>query len=112
MDLGPQFRLFCLALRSPQSPDDIRELRSLAAGVRDWRFIVTAAQRHRVAPFLLAGLKACDLPQAPARVPAQVPAEIIDELRRLSVAGAQRSLAQVAEIVRLCRLFTEAGIPV
>lgn len=104
MDLGPDFRFFCLALRRPQSPADIREMRVLAAGVRDWNVIVRGAQRHRVASAALSGLSACD-----ARY---VPADVLARLRRQTANRTRRSLAQVAETSRLARLFVEAGVRV
>jgi hypothetical protein len=104
MDLGPEFRLFCLALRRPQSADDIRQMRSLAGEVKDWKTIVLGAQRHRVASLVQAGLRTCDCPQLPSYVS--------DELHRLSRANARRSLARIAEVGRLGRLFADAGIRV
>ena len=101
MNLGSEFRLFCLALRRPQSPDDLGEMRGLAAGIADWEVIVHGARRHGVAPFVLAGLEACG---------SKLPAEVVAELRRLNVAGARRSLTQVVEFGRLGRLFAGAGI--
>jgi putative nucleotidyltransferase-like protein len=104
MDLGPEFRLFCLALRQPPTPDDLQKMRRLAAGVRQWNVIVRGARRHRVASLVLAGLQACDAPD--------LPPEVLAGVRRLSVARAQGSLAHVAEVGRLCRLFAAAGVRV
>jgi len=104
MDLGPQFRLFCLALRRPQSDDDLRQMRELAARLEDWKPIVLGARRHRVASLALMGLRACDSPH--------LPAEMLAELNRLSFVAARRSLAQGAEVRRLCTLFSEAGVRV
>lgn len=104
MDLGPDFRLFCLALRGPQSAANMREMRALAANVRDWSAIVRGARRHRVAPAVLAGFVACASPQ--------VPADVIARLRQLSVGATRQSLAQVAETSRLAKLFAEAGVRV
>ncbi len=102
MDLGPEFRLFCLALRQVHSADEMREMRGLMAAVEDWKIFVLAARRHRVAAVLLAGLKACGSPH--------LPADVVAELNRQSLANARRSLAQVAEVGRLSRLFADAGI--
>jgi hypothetical protein len=104
MDPGPDFRLFCLALRRPQSADDVLQMRELAARVTDWRPMLAGARRHRVAAPLLAGLRACDSPH--------LPAGLLAELNRLRLANARRSLVQVAEIERLGRLFYHAGIAV
>jgi hypothetical protein len=104
MDLGPDFRLFCLALRRPQSSDDIQRMRDLMPGIRQWGVMARGAQRHRVATLVLAGLQASNSPH--------MPASAVEELRRLSVIGARRSLVQVAEVGRLCRLFAAAGIRV
>ena len=102
MDAGPEFRLFCLALHRPQSPDDTREMRHLAAAVEDWDIIVRAAQRHCVAPFVMSGLLSCGSPQLPETVAAA--------LRRLSFSRARQSLVQVMELGRLRRLFADTGI--
>ena len=104
MDLGPEFRLFCLALRRPQSADDVQEMRRLAAAVEHWDFIVRGARRHRLAPVVLAGLQACHSPH--------LPEPVVAELRRLGAAAALRSLRQVAEAGRLYRLCAAAGIRV
>ena len=104
MEFGPEFRLFCLALRRPLGDGDVRQMRALAGQTRDWKFIVLGARRHRVASLVLAGLRACNSPH--------VPAGVIGELNRLSLANARRSLAQAAEIGRLGRLFAAAGISV
>lgn len=104
MDLGPEFRLFCLALRRPQTLDDFREMRRLAAVIEHWDFIVRGARRHRVASLVLGGLQTCNSPATPANV--------LAALRRLSVASARRNLVQSAEVGRLCRLLTEAGVRV
>lgn len=102
MELGPEFRLFCLALRRLQSADEQREMRLVAAAVTRWDLIVCGARRHRVAPLVLARLKACDLPHLPAGVAA--------ELRRISMDGARQSLVQVAEIGRLYQSLAAAGV--
>ena len=61
-----------------------------------------AAQRHRVAPFVMSGLLACDLPQLPETVAAA--------LRRLSFSAVRHSLLQAMGLGRLRRLFDDAGI--
>jgi hypothetical protein len=104
MDLGPEFRLFCLALRRPQTADDLREMRRLAGAIEHWDFIVRGARRHRVGALVLSGLQTCNSPATPPSVFAA--------LRRLSVASARRSLVQCAEVGRLCRLLTSAGVRV
>jgi len=104
MDLTPDFRLFCLALQGSQRSDDVEALRQALEVAPNWEAILEGARRHAVAPLILAGLKACDSPE--------VPAQVITELRRQTLYGAQRSLAQVAQIRRLCRAFAEAHIRV
>lgn len=104
MELGPEFRLFCLALRRPQNPDDLRQMRRLAAAIGHWEFIVRGARRHRLAALVLGGLQACKSPD--------IPADALAALRRLSVASARRSLVHRAEVGRLYRLLTEAGVRV
>ena len=102
MDQAPEFRLFCLALRRPLSASDAAALRDAIARAPDWSAIVAGARRHRVAPFVLEGLQACGS--------ALIPDPVIAELRRQTVAVAQRSLAQAAEAGRLARAFADAGV--
>jgi hypothetical protein len=102
MDLTPEFRLFCLALRRPQRAEDTAALRRAIAAAPDWTAIVAGARRHRVAPFLYAGLQTCGS--------SDVPAEVVAELRRQTLAAAARSLAQLAEIGRLFRAFADGGV--
>jgi hypothetical protein len=102
--LTPEFRMFCLALRRPQRPEDAQALRCALAGEPNWSCIIAGARRHLVAPLILAGLQECGS--------TQVPPEVIAELRRQSVAGVRRTFAQIAEIGSLSRAFSAAGIPV
>ena len=109
MDLGPEFRLFCLALRQPRCAEETRaeelaELRRLAAAGTRWDTLVRGARRHRVAAAVLRGLQACGTPH--------LPDDVVTRLRKLSVANARRSLAQVAEVRRLAQLFAAAGVRV
>jgi hypothetical protein len=104
MDLAPDFHLFCLALRHPQRAEDAQALRRVVARGPDWAATVAGARRHRVAPFLYAALQASGS--------AEIPEEVIAELRHHTVATAARSLAQTAEICRLFRAFTDAGVRV
>ena len=104
MNLGPEFRLLCLALRRPQSVDDGRQMRELAAEIGDWKLIVAGARRHRVSSLVLAGLRACH--------GLQLPANVLVELQQLSLANVRRGLVQAAEIGRLCQTFADARIPV
>jgi hypothetical protein len=104
MNLGPEFRLFCLALRQPRRADDMAEMRRLAVAGPRWDTMVRGARRHRVAAGLVQGLQACGTPH--------LPDDVITKLRKLSVANARRSLAQIAELRRLAQLFAAAGIRV
>jgi hypothetical protein len=104
MNLGPEFRLFCLALRQPRRADDMAEMCRLAAAGPRWNAIIRGARRHRVAAIVLEGLKACGTPH--------LPEDIAARLRKLSVANARRSLAQIAELRRLAQLFAAAGVRV
>jgi hypothetical protein len=100
--MPPEFRLFCLALRRPQRTEDLAALRRKIADGPDWACVLEGARRHRVAPLLLAGLQAC--------LPPDLPAAVVAELRRESLAAAAQSLAQMREIARLSRLFTQTGV--
>jgi hypothetical protein len=96
------FELFCLAVKRERSPTDTEALRRAVATTPDWSCFTSGAQRHLLAPLLLAGLQACDPPCAPAWV--------IAELRREAAAAARRSLAQMIEIERLARAFAAADV--
>ena len=102
MHVTPEFRLFCLAARRPQRPEDIAALRAAAGASPNWAAVVEGARRHRLAPLVLGGLESCDS--------ADLPAGVIEELRRQTLAAVQRSLAQIAELTRLSRLFAAGGI--
>ncbi|MEA2939287.1 MAG: hypothetical protein QOC56_2791 [Alphaproteobacteria bacterium] len=104
INLTPEFRVFCLALRHPGRPEDAEALRRGIAGAPDWAAIIAGARRHRVAPFLLAGLQACGS--------TGVPADVVAQLRRQSFEVARRSLAQVAEVGRLARALADGGVDV
>ena len=98
----PEFRLFCLALRRPQSPEDIEELHRALTGSPDWPQLIAGARRHLVAPLLLDGLRAGGA--------AALPAAAVAELHRENVAAARRTLAQIADLLLLSQAFREAGI--
>ena len=104
----PEFRLFCLALRRPQRPEDITALHQIlaesAARALNWQAVIEGARRHRVAPLVLEALRAADR--------GIVPETAIAALQRLANAAARRSLAQIGELERLTALFADAGIRV
>jgi hypothetical protein len=102
MRMAPEFRLFCLALRHPQQPEDAAALRRAIAAVPEWTCIIGGARRHNLAPLVLAGLQACGAVEVPDRV--------WTALRRQTATAAMRDLAQTAELERLTRAFTDAGI--
>jgi len=104
MELAPDFRLFCLALRHPQQPEDAEALRGAIAAAPDWTSIIAGALRHRLAARVLAGLQACGS--------TQIPDNVIDALHRQAIAAAKRDLSQSAEIDRLLRVFADDGIRV
>jgi Uncharacterised nucleotidyltransferase len=104
MRLTPEFRLFCLAVRQPQHAEDIAALRRELAAGPNWDCLIEGASRHRVSRLLLDGLQACGSPH--------VPANVIAELRRQTLVAARHSLAHIAELVRLSRIFARAEIRV
>jgi hypothetical protein len=104
LDVAPEFRLFCVATRRPQRPEDSAALRAAAAAQPNWAAVVDGARRHRLAPLVLGGLERCGS--------TDVPADVVGELRRQTLAAVQRSLGQIAELTRLSRLFAAAGIRV
>jgi Uncharacterised nucleotidyltransferase len=104
MDLAPEFRLFCLAVRSPQRIEHAAALRDAIEAAPNWACVIDGAQRHLLAAQLLAGLRTCGS--------AQLPGAAIAELRRQTLAATRRSLAQIAEIGKLLRAFAAAGVRV
>jgi hypothetical protein len=52
MDVAPEFRLFCLALRRPQRAEDAEALRATVAAAPDWAAVLAGARRHRVTPLV------------------------------------------------------------
>lgn len=101
--MTPEFRLFCLALRRPQTDGDRNTLRAAIAAAPRWDTVLDGARRHAVAPLLLAGLQESG---------AAVPDTVTHELRREARAAARRSLAQAAALTRLSHRFAGAGLRV
>jgi hypothetical protein len=103
MQLTPEFRLLCLALRRPPRAIDMRCLGAAAAEQLNWASIVEGARRHRVSASVLDGLQsaAIDLPET-----------VVAELRRHVDRAARRALAQGALIARLLTLLSDSGIRV
>ena len=104
MDLAPEFRLFCLALRHPQQPADAEALCRAIAAAPDWSSIVAGALRHRLAARVLGGLQACGA--------SGIPDNVIKALRQQVAAAARFDLAQTAELGRLTHAFGAAGLHV
>jgi hypothetical protein len=52
MDVAPEFRLFCLALRRARCAEDVEALRRALAAAPDWATIIAGARRHRVTPLV------------------------------------------------------------
>jgi hypothetical protein len=104
LDRTPEFRLFCLALRHPCRSEAAAALRREIAAGPDWAALIAGARRHRVAQLLLAGLQASGS--------TGVPSVVVAELRKQGQDAARRSLAQAAEIGRLARAFSDAGVNV
>lgn len=102
MEMFPEFRLFCLALRTMYDAPGVEALREAAVSSIDWDAILAGARRHRVAPLLVAGLQDT----------VDVPAPVFDQIKRQAAAAVQRSLGQIAEIGLLHEAFVEAGIRV
>ncbi len=102
MQMPPEFRLFCLALRTPYDAAAGEALHEAAAAKIDWNAIVAGARRHRVAPLLFARLQGSST----------VPAPVFDKIKRQAISALQRSLGQIAEVHLLHEAFAEAGIRV
>jgi hypothetical protein len=104
MRMPPEFLVFCLALRRPQSPEVIGELRRMLSAELEWGHIVAGARRHRVASLLLSGLHGAGSPH--------IPLSVISELRDQALSAAKACLAQMAELGRFAPMFARAGIRV
>jgi putative nucleotidyltransferase-like protein len=104
MRISPEFQVFCLALRRPQSPDVIGELRRILSAELQWGHILAGARRHRVASLLLSGLQGAASPH--------IPLSVISELRDQALSAAKACLAQMAELGRLAPMFARAGVRV
>jgi hypothetical protein len=102
MEIVPEFRLLCLALRTPDDASGEDALREAAVSSIDWDAIVAGARRHRVAPRLVAGLQGC----------ATVPAPVFDQIKRQAAVAVRRSLGQITEVGLLHEAFAAAGIRV
>src|SRR5258707_215892 len=74
MQLSPEFRLVCLALRQPRRAEDLAALRKMLAVGPQWSEVIEGARRHRLAPLLLRGIH-------PSLSPF-VPQPVLAELRR------------------------------
>lgn len=93
--LAPEFQLLCRAVRRALDPSHSMEAAETSL---DWDLVVQGARSHRVVPLVLAGLS----PHGPS--------EILAKLSRIAAADARTCLSQAAEVVRLSRLFADAGI--
>lgn len=98
--LAPEFRLLCLAVRPAPDREALRA--AIAAGP-DWAILLEGAERHRVAPLLLAALQP---------LTGSVPPEVREGLRRKVRGIAGRALAHAAALETLLPAFAEAGIRV
>jgi hypothetical protein len=103
MELAPEFRLLCLALRQPPRAPDMRCLKAVATGQLNWASVVEGAHRHRVSALVLDGLRSA---------PIDVPETVIAGLHRHADRAARRALAQGALIARLLTLLSDSGIRV
>ncbi|HEY1796192.1 MAG TPA: nucleotidyltransferase family protein [Stellaceae bacterium] len=103
MQLAPEFRLLCLALRRPFPAADMRRLAAAEAERLNWAAIVEGARSHRVSALVLEGFQDGGV---------AVPDPAVAELGRHAHVSARRALAQGALISRLLRLLTDAGIRV
>src|SRR6185312_16245594 len=97
MRVEPEFRLFCLALRHPQQPQDAEALRRAIAASPDWKAIIAGARRHRVAPLILEGLRSCGA--------SEIPEHALLALRQQAMTAGKRDLTQMAYIGRLMHAF-------
>jgi Uncharacterised nucleotidyltransferase len=104
MRTPPEFQVFCLALRRPQSSELIGELRRMLSAELEWGHVLAGARRHRVASLLLSGLQGTGSQH--------IPLSVISELRNQALSAAKASLAQMAELSRLAPIFARAGIRV
>lgn len=94
--------LACLRL----SPNDmeVRQIEKLSKTKINWPDFLRWVDRHRVAPLVFTNLN--------RYAGEAVPSPIMSELRSRFERNAHRSLINAAELVHLCKLFQENGIPV
>jgi hypothetical protein len=95
-----EFALVAACCRSLRDPARAAAVRESARPDLDWQHLLRVAQRHRVEPLVLDGLRIAGV---------DLPPEALSLAERVS-AGAGERLAYVAETLRLAAHFEEAGI--
>lgn len=98
-----EFRLMCLTARRPVDRSD-PHLRRTFAEIRHWPDLLAAARLHHTLPLMVEGL-GTDLMAA-------LPREIGTSYRTRTMEMVCHSLTRVAELKRLTRALTQAGIRV
>ena len=93
-----------LLLSIARRESDPEQLLSLASAPIDWDYVSTVAYAHGLLPLLHKHLSTA--------VADLVPAHVLSRLKRDSVANSQSVLHLVGKLLRVCKLFKEAGIPV
>lgn len=103
-DLAPEFRLLLASARKTLRPVDAERIAGLCHEPLDWSLFLSLVARHRVAPLVWQSLKSLGSPGMPSQIEA--------DLRQGVERNTLKALRQAAELVRLVRLFDDAGIRV
>lgn len=100
---SPEFTLLTLCVG--RRPNELHQvsIRRLVSPTFDWDCFLALAQRHRIVPlaFFLLSRNDEDV----------VPPLVVERLRRLYQANAQRNLHLAGELARIAQAFDEQGVP-
>jgi hypothetical protein len=97
----PEKRLLVCCARSEMPPAIAEEIRLIAAGPLDWKYLFREAAENAVTPLLARHLPGC-APDAPGRE--------LQVLKDAAHANVARSLVLTAELIRLLDFFRSADI--
>lgn len=102
MSERPENQLLLCCARIKASPDLAAKIRTLSAWDLDWNYLALLAQRHSITPLLYRQLErhAAEL----------VPLDFLSKLKRQYQENAARNVILTEELLRLIKLFSDAGI--
>jgi hypothetical protein len=102
--LPTELRLILACLRLRPTEEEARQIARLSRSRIAWPDFLRWVDRHRAAPLVYRNLQSYGREG--------VPAAALGALRSRFESNARRSLVNAAELVHLCKLFQENGIPV